>query len=202
MSRNNESPDKNTFSEEESAYVDALSAGVKDGLHTRDSIRLLVSYLVKTFSGEVTRDLLIEMLSQGGFVNYFEAGAAIDDLLSRGVLLENEQQMLELPDRLVEQVELLEGELPHSVVKKSTAICHRYIARAVNEKENLAVITETERGYEVQLAVRDGDFEFLHITLYAPTLHQAELMKRSFINNPVQVYDTLTDSILQNDDDI
>ena len=49
------------------------------------------------------------------------------------------------------------------------------------------------------LTVSDGETQFMKLELYAVSLTQAEIMRDKFITNPVNVYETLIESIFSNE---
>ena len=64
---------------------DAFDAGIElGGLRSRDDIRLLICYLLKSIDAPMTRQMLNDSMQEDGLANFFEVGQAIEELLKTG----------------------------------------------------------------------------------------------------------------------
>ena len=76
---------------------DAFSAGVEPGgLYSSQEIKILICYMLAGVNEPLTRQSVLEILTADGMANFFEAGAAIDDLIRRQNLTEDETGLLHL----------------------------------------------------------------------------------------------------------
>ena len=179
---------------------DALTAGIKaGGLRSIGSINLLVSYIVANMQGKVTAATIIEAMDEGGLANHFEISDSVARMLKSGVIEECEDGTLMLGDTKGASIELIEKDLPLSVREESIHLCHKIIAREKFLRENKAEITQTDKGFELELSISDIDTDYMRLTLFTTTREQAELIKEKFISNPVAVYETVIDSIFDNE---
>lgn len=178
---------------------DAFTAGMKNGgLRSVTSIQLLVCYVVASINGKVTAQNIIDTVNEGMLANHFEISDAIDKLLKKGTLIEADDGAITLTHYDKESIDLIERDLPLTVRETAVKLCQKIIAKETYKRENKAEVTKTDKGYTVSLNVTDGQTEYLALELYAPTIEQAEAIKDKFITDPVQVYNTLIDSIFKN----
>lgn len=178
---------------------DAFMANVKDGgLRSVSSIYLLTCYIVANLNGKVSAEVITEAVNEGMIANYFEISNAIAQLIKAGTIKENEDGMLELVGDGVNEVELIEKDLPLTIRERSIKLCQRIIAKESYKRENKVEIEKTENGYKVNMSVSDKDNDFMNLSLYAVSEEQAQMIKDKFISNPISVYQNLIDSIFDN----
>ena len=179
---------------------DAFTAGVKNGgLRSISTINLLVCYIVANLSGKVKAQTITTALDEGELANHFEVADSIGRMIKSGVISENEDGTLSLGDTKGAPIELIEKDLPLSVREESMKICHKILAREKFERENKVEIKEVDGRYNVEMHVSDKDSDFMVLNLFAATLEQAELITDKFISNPVAVYETVIESIFDNE---
>ncbi|MBQ9517500.1 MAG: DUF4364 family protein [Eubacterium sp.] len=179
---------------------DALMAGVKNGgLRSVSTINLLVCYIVASFEGKIKADTITAALDEGELANHFEVADSIGRMIKSGVICENEDGTLSLGDTKGAPIELIEKDLPLSVRDESMRICHKILARERFERENKVEINEAKGGYNVVMHVSDKDSDFMVLSLFVATIEQAEVIRDKFLNNPVCVYETVVESIFDNE---
>ena len=189
-----------TLSDNPLSRFDALTAGIKEGgLRSIGSINLLVSYIVANMSGKVTAATIIEAMDEGELANHFEISDSVARMIKSGVIAEQDDGTLVLADTKGAPIELIEKDLPLSVREQSIHLCHKIIAREKFLRENKAEINKTDNGYELLLSVSDKDTDYMRLNLFTATREQAELIKEKFISNPIAVYETVIDSIFDNE---
>ncbi len=180
---------------------DALTGGIEPGgLRSVSSIHLMIGYLVANFQNKVTTQNIIDTLVEGGIANYFQTTDAINNLLKNDTIAENEDKTLRIVKDGQSSVELIENDLPFSVRKKAIHLLQKLIAKEKYRRESNVQIEETKNGYDIIMHISDGDVEFLKLKLFATTITQAELIREKFVSDPVNVYNTLIDSIFANED--
>ena len=179
---------------------DALMAGVKNGgLRSVSTINLLVCYIVASFEGKIKADPITAAFDEGELANHFEVADSIGRMIKSGVICENEDGTLSLGDTKGAPIELIEKDLPLSVRDESMRICHKILARERFERENKVEINEAKGGYNVVMHVSDKDSDFMVLSLFVATIEQAEVIRDKFLNNPVCVYETVVESIFDNE---
>ena len=85
-------------------------------------------------------------------------------------------------------VEHLSGTLQSSVKEKALKSAELYLERIKSEQENKVTIQKNDWGYSVKCSVSGGDFNMLELTLYAPDINAASMIRDNFFKNPGNVY--------------
>ncbi|MBR3150051.1 MAG: DUF4364 family protein [Eubacterium sp.] len=179
---------------------DALMAGVKNGgLRSVGTINLLVCYIVASFSGKVKAETITKALEEGELANYFEVADSVSRMIKSGVIVQNDNDTLSLGNTNGAPIELIEHDLPLTVREESIKLCQKIISRETFERENKIDINEKDGGFEVVLRVSDRNTDFMRLSLFAASREQAELIKDKFLDNPVAVYETVINSIFDNE---
>ena len=179
---------------------DAFTANVKNGgLRSISSITMLVCYIVANLNNKVKADTITLALSESMLANHFEVSDSISKLLKAGTIKQNEDMTLHMDNTEIDEIDLIEKDLPFTVRQNSIKACQKIIAKESFKRENTADIIKTDNGYKVILSVSDNEIDFLRLELFAVSITQAEIIRDKFISNPVKVYDTLIESIFSNE---
>ncbi len=179
---------------------DAFDGGIElGGLRSRDDIRLLVCYLLKSVDAPMSRMMLNDAMQQDGLANYFEVSQAIDELLKSGNITMNVvdgEEALSVTDRGREAADLLETGLPRTVREKAVNSAIRLTTRAKIERENrIEVKREDDGGYTITFTLFDRDTELMKLSVYVADSLQLEQIKQNFIDDPVKVYSAILTSL-------
>lgn len=179
---------------------DAFDAGIElGGLRSRDDIRLLVCYLLKSVDSPMTRQMLNEAMQEDGLANYFEVGQAIEELLKTGNItadILNEEEVISVTEKGREAAEMLEMSLPRTVREKAVNSAIRLITKARVERDNKIEVTKEDNGgYTITFTLFDKNTQFMKLSVYVCDSLQLEQVKQNFINDPVKVYSTIITSL-------
>lgn len=178
---------------------DAFMANVKDGgLRSVSSIYMLVCYIVANMNNRVSAATIIEAVDGAMIANYFEISDAVAKLLKSGTIMENDDEMLYMDEQDIEEIALIEKELPLTIRQRSIKACQKVIARETYQRDNKVISEKVDGGYKVHLKVSDNTTDFMNLELFAVNESQAELIKDKFISDPAAVYETLIDAIFNN----
>ena len=178
---------------------DAFMGGVKDGgLRSVSSINIMICYIVSNLSGKVTANVIVEAMAEGAIANHFEVTNAISKLKASGTILEAEDGGLTLTDNTKADIELIEKDLPYTIRESSIHLCQKIMAKETYRRENKVEILENGDAYTVVLHISGAQSDYMTLSLFAPTIDQAEMMKEKFITDPVKIYETVVESIFNN----
>lgn len=178
---------------------DAFMANVKDGgLRSVSSIYMLVCYIVANMNKRVSAATIIEAVNDAMIANYFEISDAVNKLIKAGTINEDENKMLYMDEQDVNEIALIEKDLPLTIRQRSIKACQKVIARESYKRENKVICEKVDSGYKLHLKVSDNTTDFMNLELFAVTDTQAELIKDKFISDPAAVYETLIDAIFNN----
>ena len=179
---------------------DAFDAGIElGGLRSRDDIRLLICYLLKSVDAPMTREMLNDAMQEDGLANFFEVGQAIEELLKTGNItadILDEDEVITVTEKGREAAELLQTSLPRTVREKAVNSAIRLVTRAKVERENkIEVRKEDDGGYTITFTLFDRGTELMKLSIYVVDSLQLEQVKQNFINDPVKVYSTIITSL-------
>ena len=178
----------------------AFDAGIElGGLRSRDDIRLLFCYLLKSVDAPMTRDMLNDAMQEDGLANFFEVGQAIEELLKTGNItadILDEDEVITVTEKGREAAELLQTSLPRTVREKAVNSAIRLVTRAKVVRENkIEVKKEDDGGYTITFTLFDRGTELMKLSIYVVDSLQLEQVKQNFINDPVKVYSSIITSL-------
>ena len=179
---------------------DAFDAGIElGGLRSRDDIRLLICYLLKSIDAPMTRQMLNDSMQEDGLANFFEVGQAIEELLKTGNITADileDEEVISVTERGREAAELLQTSLPRTVREKAVNSAIRLTTRAKVERDNkIEVKKEDDGGYTITFTLFDRGTELMKLSIYVVDSLQLETVKQNFINDPVKVYSSIITSL-------
>ncbi len=177
---------------------DAFMGGVQDGgLRSTLEIHMLICFLLAHIDEKMTADVITETVIEGEIANYFETSSALQSLIDRGLVLQDEKGRLTATDKCKEYIGLVETELPRTIRQRSLKIAKRLAVRKKFEKENGAEIKEKDGNFFVTLHLKsEADFDVMTLTLLASSNEEAEAIKNKFFDDPITFYNKLTDMLL------
>lgn len=180
---------------------DAFMGGVKDGgLRSVSSISIMVCYIVANMNGKVTADIIVQAMDEGMLANHFEVTDAIAKLIENGTIVEAEDGALTLNGNINSSIDLIEKDLPYTVRERSMHLVQKIIAKETYRRENEVAIVKNGNAYSVNMRICTESLEFMNLSLYAPTIDQANSIKERFLTDPVKFYDTIIEAIFANEE--
>ncbi|MBQ9228519.1 MAG: DUF4364 family protein [Eubacterium sp.] len=180
---------------------DAFMAGVKDGgLRTVSTVHLMVCYIVSTLSGQVTADVIVQAMAEGQIANHFEVTNALSRLQASGVITEAPDGGLSINENVNADIELVEIDLPYTLRKTAIHLCQKIIAKETYRRENKVEILKNETNFTVVMHINGPQSDLMTLSVLAPTMQQAEMIKEKFITDPVKIYESVINSIFSNEE--
>ena len=170
---------------------DAFTAGVEPGgLISHDEIQIMLCYLLDSVQNPMEPSLLFESLAGQGLVNYFEAGAALEELLLLGHVCEDkETARLSLTESGRDIAQQLAVRLPLTVRERALKAALTLLARRKIARENPVEIQTCAKGHNVTCNILGPDAEpLLSLILAVADEGQAKLIKEQFLNDPELLY--------------
>lgn len=171
---------------------DAFTAGTGlGGMRTKNDIRILICYILKTLGVPFARTALCEALGATSLANFFEVNDALSAVAQAGLALcerQNGDEFFELTDAGREVADRLETDLPLHVRSAAVAAALELLAREKAKGGTEARIEKCEEGYRVILSVKDGETLMMQTVLYAADSLQANSLCESFLRRPEALY--------------
>jgi len=178
---------------------DAFDEGIEPGgLRSRNEIKVLICYLLKSIEQPISKQLINEILQENGLANYFEINQAVSDLVKAGSLEETAQEsdtVYRVTDQGRSAAQTLEVNLPRSVREKAVNAAIRLLTRAKREQENRIDIEKLENGYHVTFTIYDSTDELLKLTIFVADSMQVETVRKNFLDDPVRLYSNIIASL-------
>lgn len=179
---------------------DAFSAGVEPGglRNTRD-IGVLICYMLDSINKPFPKDDLIEIIQDNGMANYFETISAAAELIKCGnvVYTDEGQTVLAITDSGKLIARQLNTNLSLSIRQKAVGSILQLMETRKIEHENPVTIEKAENGgYHVNFRITDGMRDLMNLTLFVPTLSEANAVKRNFHRNPERLYSIILAGVI------
>ena len=181
---------------------DTFDEGINPGgMRSKNEIRILICYLIKSVKAPVSKELILESLQKDGLANYFEASACFDDLVKNRHIAVNDNNKYTLTEDGMMIATQLEDSLAYTVKEKAFHCVMMLLEEEKTERENKVEIVKNERGYNVKCSIISEGLTILSLEFYVPDYEQAKLVKKNFRKNPELLYKT-TISVLSKQKDL
>ena len=181
---------------------DPFDEGINPGgMRSKNEIRILICYLIKSVKAPVSKELILESLQKDGLANYFEASACFDDLVKNRHITVNDNNKYTLTEDGMMIATQLEDSLAYTVKEKAFHCVMMLLEKEKTERENKVEIVKNERGYNVKCSITSEELTILSLEFYVPDYEQAKLVKKNFRKNPELLYKT-TISVLSKQKDL
>ena len=181
---------------------DTFDEGINPGgMRSKNEIRILICYLIKSVKAPVSKELILESLQKDGLANYFEASACFDDLVKNRHNTVNGNNKYTLTEDGMMIATQLEDSLAYTVKEKAFHCVMMLLEKEKTERENKVEIVKNERGYNVKCSITSEELTILSLEFYVPDYEQAKLVKKNFRKNPELLYKT-TISVLSKQKDL
>ena len=168
---------------------DAFSAGVEPGgLYSSKDIKILICYMLAGAGEPMPRQAVLDVIAGNGMANFFEASAAIDELLRVGSLAELPGERLTVSQTGAEAAATLSRSIPYTLRDRSVKASLQLLARIRREQEN--TVEKEKNGLGCQVTCRIGDEKAPLMTLKLSVADdlQAKLIREHFLDQPELLY--------------
>ena len=171
---------------------DVFFAGVEPGgLYSSQEIKILICYMLNSVEEPMPLRAVTDILAGHGMANFFEIGAAVDELLRRCQLVEDSEGRLVLTDAGRQTASTLFSLVPYTLQERSVQAALHLMTRIRRERENTVEIKRLERGCQVTCTMKDADRPLLSFSLMVGDDMQAKLIKERFLEDPILLYRSL-----------
>lgn len=170
---------------------DAFGDGVKPGgLYTEKEIKILICYMLNGVGEPMPETAVTEILYSGEMANFFEVSAAVQELLQRGHLQE-EDGLLSLTETGRQVASTLARMVPFTLRERSVEAAVKLMARQKRQRDTEVIITPDKKGCLVTCRICDGKDPLMEVTLRVGDEWQAKLIKERFLEEPTLSYRSL-----------
>ena len=167
---------------------DAFSAGVKPGgLFSYQEIKILICYMLMGIPAPLPRKSILDILSGEEMANFFEAEAAIDELIRQNHLEEKDDLLL-LTETGKQVATTLASRIPFTLREQSIQAALRLLLRKQRERDNTVTVEKREHGRDVICTIHEADEALMSVSLRVADDLQANLIRENFLDNPTLLY--------------
>lgn len=178
---------------------DAFTAGTQlGGMRTKNDIRILVCYILKTLNVPFSRTAFCEALGATALANFFEVNDALAAVSEAGLVScerREDTDYFTLTEAGREVADRLETDLPRHVRATAVAAALELLAREKARGGTEARIEKLETGYHVILSVKDGETLMMQTVLYAADSLQANSLCEAFLRHPETLYAGIVETL-------
>lgn len=167
----------------------AFTAGVEPGgLRSGEEIKILLCYLLNSINEPLPRQMMPEIIAGNGMANFFDVGAALNQLIEMNHIAESDGDLLTLTDSGKEIANTLSYSLPFTVRERSVQAALQLLSRVRSQKDSSVTIEQVNGEYLVTCSLKDGERTMLTVSLSTPDTMQANAIKAAFNENPALLY--------------
>ena len=173
------------------------------GIRSTEKIRIIICYILKNIDTPLSRDYIQSALYDNGIANYFEISQAIDNLIDVGAVDCNDN-ILTLNDKGRQIARDLKDELSLYIKNKAIRAVQLTLIYERRKKENEISISKIdENKYRLDITMLSGMDEaenkdvLMNVSVFVSDSLQAETMKRTFLNNPVRLYQKIIEGLTE-----
>lgn len=173
------------------------------GIRSTEKIRIIICYILKNIDTPLSRDYIQSALYDNGIANYFEISQAIDNLIDVGAVDSNDN-ILTLNDKGRQIARDLKDELSLYIKNKAIRAVQLTLIYERRKKENeISISKMDENKYRLDITLLSGmdDSEnkdvLMNVSVFVSDSLQAETMKRTFLNNPVRLYQKIIEGLTE-----
>lgn len=170
---------------------DALRAGVNGGLVTKESIKLLICYIINNIGEPLPQNEFSNEMHADGIANYFELSEAFSDLTKKELIAEcpDKSGYFILTPVGLSTVNELKENIPYTVRKKAFIATVKMLRRMKYQEQTVVKTERTASGeYVVTCSIIEGEKEMMTVKLNVPDFETAQLIKNNFWDSPEQLY--------------
>lgn len=166
-----------------------IAANAEDAFKKND-IKLIICYLLSNIDAGLKKDDIVSVLSKCSVANYFEITNAFSELITQKHISSSldDTELFFITDTGKTISEQLSVSLPYSLREKVISQTLKLLSKTKRETENSVNIKNCENGYIVECNISGTNIDLLTLSIYAPDLMQAELIKESFLKKPEKFY--------------
>ncbi len=169
--------------------ANAFTAGVEPGgLRSMEEIKTLICYLLHTVREPIPKQMLSDIIAGNGMANFFDTAAAMDDLLQREHITENEEGLLTVTETGRQIADILSSSLPFTSRERSVETALQLLSRMHKQENTTVEMEETENGYIVTMSILDKNTPILRVSVLAADSMQATAIKNNFLQDPALLY--------------
>lgn len=167
-------------------------------------VKISICYMLDKLDRPVTEEQLYEIVLNSEVINYFFYTEAMAELLKSGAVSKKsingtEYILLEEKGRL--SSEYYNEFISYYFRKRILRAAFSFFARIKRESDAELSIRQLHNGCEVDCTIKDASFDLMRLSIYAPDMDQAEMIKEKIRLNPAGFYNKIITFALNNEEE-
>lgn len=159
----------------------------------KSDVKIFILYLLMRIDRPVDFVTLNEIAVQDGYVSHFDFMIGFDELKETNAIesrkAENGEEMWVITSAGMTAAQTLKSSIMPDIMEKAARSALALISFKHRDTKIHSSIKKIKAGeYVLNMVARDGDDEFMNISLSFDSEHTAEIMKNNFDNSPELVY--------------
>ncbi len=167
-------------------------------------VKIMLCFILNKINRTVTEKQLYEIVLDSEIINYFYYAEAITELVENGSITKEtngDETYIILNDKGRHGSEYFNSYIPEFFHKKLLKSAYSLFSKLAHENETDFDIIQTENGCEINCTIKDISFDLMRITLYAPDIEQADVIKEKILKSPAKFYQKVIEFALDNTED-
>ena len=167
-------------------------------------VKVMLCFILNKINRTVTEKQLYEIVLDSEIINYFYYAEAITELVENGAIsreINGDETYIILNEKGKFGSEYFNSYIPEFFHKKLLKSAYSLFSRLAYENETDFDITQTDNGYEINCTIKDISYDLMRITLYAPDVEQANVIKENILKSPTKFYQKVIEFALDNSED-
>ena len=167
-------------------------------------VKISICYMLNKLNRPVTEEQLYEIVLNSEIINYFFYTEAMADLQKSGAVSKkniNGTECYILEEKGQLSSDYYNEFIPYYFRKRILRAAFSFFAKLKCENDADITIKEVHNGCEVDCIIKDASYDLMRISLYAPDIDQAELIKEKIRLNPAGFYNKIITFALNNEEE-
>ncbi len=167
-------------------------------------VKIMLCYILSKIDCPVTEEQLYEIVLDSGIINYFYYAESLSELVENGSVSKktvNNVTYIELNEIGRNGSDYFNDYIPEYFHSKLLKSAYKLFARLKRKSETSVNIEQTSNGFEIECVIKDVGYDLMRVSLYAPGLSQAELIKDKILLDPAKFYSSVISFALDNTED-
>lgn len=167
-------------------------------------VKVLLCFLLNRLNRDITEEQLYEIVLDSEVINYFYYTEALDVLLKNGSVKRTERDgktYIVLGEKGRAGADYFNDTIPYYFRKQLLKTAVYFFARLDRESRTDMEVIPKSNGCEVNLTLKDVNFDIMRLSLYAPDEEQAKLIRDKIMLDPDEFYRKIIGFALENEEE-
>ncbi|MCL2053429.1 MAG: DUF4364 family protein [Oscillospiraceae bacterium] len=162
-------------------------------------VKIMICFILDRISKPVSEEQLYEIVHLSEVINYFYYAEALEELIQNGSASRVDGNII-LNEKGRLGSEYFNSYIPEYFHNRLLKSAYSLFSRVARESETDISVNKVPNGFEVNCAIKDVSYDLMRVSLYAPDIEQANLIKNKILKNPAVFYRNVIEYALENEE--